>query len=563
MDNTVNYVPQIDYTSRDYSAIREDLLALIDVIAPTWTSRDPADLGMTLVELFSYMGDMLGFYIDRAANEGLLATSSQRDSVLQIAAMIGYVPTASSAATVTLTFSNTTESSVVVPAGTQVANSVIVDGTSTQIVFETDAAVTVPAAVDGVAGTITAAATQGETIADEEVGTSTGAPSQVYKLANYPVIKDSIEIYVNGIQYTYTSSLIENGIYDPVFSTENDANGETYIIFGDGISGRIPPTSGSITSTYRVGNGADGNINAGTLENFLTNSDNGLSVTNLEAATGGSDEESTDSIRTNAPLAMRTNLRAVSLKDYGYLALQVSGVAKAIAESDSFNSINLYVAPFGDTGLAAGGGASAAFNALAEKVILHFTDKAAPNVSLTVLPPTYVQVDSDITVHILPQYRQDIVIPQAEAAVKALVSIENSFFADRIPSQYLMRAISAVPGVEYSTVDYLRRTDEEQNYSVTSWTRATNIMTITVGTHTITAGQTVYVTSSDTNISGSHVVTAVASTTISFGSVGTNAGPTSVTSSTVRAIVVETIECAVNEVPSAGTFTLTASGGIA
>jgi hypothetical protein len=47
-----SYIPQVDYTSRDYETIREDLLNLIPNYAPNWTNRDPSDFGITLVELF-------------------------------------------------------------------------------------------------------------------------------------------------------------------------------------------------------------------------------------------------------------------------------------------------------------------------------------------------------------------------------------------------------------------------------------------------------------------------------------------------------------------------------
>lgn len=569
MDNTVNYVPQIDYTSRDYSAIRDDLISLIPVYAPKWTNRDPADLGMTLIELFSYMGDLLNFYIDRSANEGFLATASQRSSILQLASMLGYTPTTSAAATVTLTFTNTSEDAYVVPAKTQIATSSIVDGTATQIVFETDEAVTVPAAVDGVAGNNSVTASQGTTIEEPELGVSSGTPSQILKLAESPVINDTISITVNGIQYTATASLIENSAYDPVFSTFNDANGETYILFGDGVAGRIPPVAGTISATYRVGNGADGNVAANSLTEFLTNAESGLTVTNQEDAVGGADEESTESIRNNAPMALRALRRAVSLKDYASLALQVPGVAKSIADSSSFNSVTLYAAPFGTTGVDVLGAATAAFDALAAKIITFFTDKAAPNISLTVLPPTYVKVDSDITVHLLPQYRQDVVLPQAELAVKELVSLDNSLFADRIPPQFILNAIASVPGVDYSTIEYLRRQDKLQSYTLTNWSRSSNIMTLTTSTtHTLVAGQTITITSTDgtvgTEIKGTHTVLS-APTTATF-TIGTTVATTAsgtLSGSTGKNVLVETIECAVNEIPSAGTFTLTASGGIA
>jgi hypothetical protein len=570
MANEVNYVPQIDYTSRDYMAIREDLVSLIQTYNPNWTSRDPADFGMTLVDLFAYMGDLLNFYIDRATNEGFLATASQRDSVLQLANTLGYIPTGLVAATTSIGFTNSTGSASVVPAGTQIANSAVVNGISTQIIFETDAAVTVPARVGAVNGTASVAATQGYTVADELLGTSTGAPSQVFKLFNSSVIAGSVQIYINNIEYFYATSLINKTINDPVFSTVNDAEGSTYVLFGDGIGGRIPPTAGEITATYRVGAGVLGNVPIGSITNFLTAVDAGVTATNGAAASGGADEESTDSIRLNAPIALRPLNRAVSLKDYAYLALQVTGVAKAISDASTFNSIVLYIAPSGGTGYLSGitGTTSTAFNTASAAVASYFTDKAAPNVSLTILPPTYVPIDLELTLYVQPQYRQDSVSSQVLAAIRDLVALENSFFADRIPAQFILNAISGVIGVDYATIELLRRLDNKQSFTVSSYTRTSNVATVTTSaTHNITVGQKIRVTTTDNSTNNvnttSSVVTAVGSTTISYTNTGGNLGSTVPTATaTVLAIVSETITCAVNEIPTEGTFTISATGGI-
>jgi len=295
-----SYIPQVDYTSRDYETIREDLLNLIPNYAPNWTNRDPSDFGVTLVELFSYMGDLLNFYIDRAANEGFLATASQRDSILRIASMLNYTPTESTPATVELTFSNSSATNKTVPARTQIATSVTVNGVTTQVVFETDDAVVVPAKVGAVNGVATVDATQGKTFT-ELLGTSNGTPNQIFKLSQESTITDSIEITVNGVSYTYSPFLIDNNLFDPVFTTFSDSEGYTYVQFGDGIGGRIPPSAGTINATYRVGLGSAGNVPINKLTFFLTNPQSGVTVNNQEAAAGGSDPETTDSIRTNAP----------------------------------------------------------------------------------------------------------------------------------------------------------------------------------------------------------------------------------------------------------------------
>jgi uncharacterized phage protein gp47/JayE len=565
VDNNINYIPQIDYTSRDYLAIRDDLTNLINQFAPNWTSRDPSDLGMVMIELFSYLGDLMNFYTDRSANEGFIATASQRDSLLQLARMLGYVPTALSAASVTLTFSNSTASSVVIPAKTQVATTSVVNGLNTQVVFETNAAVTVPAKVGATNGTATVLASQGVTITDELLGTSTGAPGQAFRLSEPDVINTSVSILINGISYSYSSSLLNNNAYDSVFSLNTDAEGYTYVVFGDGIGGRVPPTAASIYATYRVGNGTLGNVPAYTLEDMLTNITAGITVTNAEGAIGGADEESSDSIRLNAPRALKALTRAVSLKDYSYLALQVPGVAKANANSSVYTNVILYVAPFGDLGVDSLGAPTAAFTALATNVAAYFLDKTPPNTTLTILPPTYVEIDIDMTVRILPQYQQAATTTSALASLRELVSQDNSFFAEIIPVQYLLNAVSSVPGVDYATVELLRKTTSAQSFSVNNYSRSTNVITITTtAAHNITVGQTIKVTDVASAANGTWVVTAVTSTTISFATLtsGTISSTAVSPVGSVKALVVETITCAVNEIPAEGTFNLTAIGGI-
>jgi uncharacterized phage protein gp47/JayE len=319
-----------------------------------------------------------------------------------------------------------------------------------------------------------------------------------------------------------------------------------------------------------VGEGLLGNVPQGSLTNILTAVDGGVTATNGAAASGGADEESTDSIRLNAPIALRPLNRAVSLKDYGLIALQVPGVSKAIADASTFNSILLYLAPSGGTGYETGmtGDTSPAFDTVADSVTQYFMDKAAPNVSLTILPPTYVPVDVELTLYVLPQYRQDSISSQVLAAVKDLVSLDNSFFADRIPAQFILNAISGVVGVDYATIEVLRRLDNQQSFTVSSYDRASNVATITTSAaHNITVGQKIKVTTTDNSTNNvntaSAVVTAVGSDTISYTNTGGDLGTTTPTATaTVLALVSETITCAVNEIPTAGTVTISATGGI-
>lgn len=81
-----------DYTSRDFFSIRQDLLRRAELTIQEWDNDDPSDFGNMLVDLWAYMGDILHFYIDRAAAETFLETATQRESVLAIANLLDYSP---------------------------------------------------------------------------------------------------------------------------------------------------------------------------------------------------------------------------------------------------------------------------------------------------------------------------------------------------------------------------------------------------------------------------------------------------------------------------------------
>lgn len=558
-----NYVPQVDYTSRDYTSIRNDLISLIPFYNPEWTNRDAADFGITLIELFSYMGDVLNYYIDRSANEAFITTASQRDNVLQLARLLSYSPTQSTASKVTLTFQNDTASPIVVPIKTQVATTNVSSATSSQIIFETDSQVTVPAKVGAVAGSANVTATQGVTVANELIGSSNGTANQTFQLFESPVINNSVQVTINNVVYTGVQYLIDYNNNDPVFTTITNANDSTFVIFGDGISGRIPPNGSTINATYRVGGGVSGNVAANNIKFILTNAAPGLSVTNQNAAFGGADPESTDSIRINAPISVRALNRAVSLKDYSELVLQVSGVAKSISRADVYTSVTIYVAPFGDRGVESDNVTpTSLFNSLSATIAEYMIDKAPANTTITLQPPSYVGVTLFINITVLPQYKQSLVKTAAESVVYELFDFDNVVFSDRITLQDIMTVLSSVSGVAYAQVPLMVRTDSIQQFNISNKVLTGGVATLTTSaTHNFTVGQTVQVGSVDSTFNGVHVVTAVTSNTFSFALAATNV-PSAAATGTATVLTTGDIVCATNEIPEISNLVITATGGI-
>ncbi|MFI6250924.1 putative baseplate assembly protein [Streptomyces sp. NPDC051016] len=82
--------PVVDYTARDYDTLRKLLLDRLALTTPDWAERNPADLGVTLVELLAHTGDRIGYQQDAVATEAYLDTARRRVSVRRHVRLIDY-----------------------------------------------------------------------------------------------------------------------------------------------------------------------------------------------------------------------------------------------------------------------------------------------------------------------------------------------------------------------------------------------------------------------------------------------------------------------------------------
>lgn len=82
--------PLIDYMAKDYSSFRRLMLDRMATIMPDWKERNPADLGLALVETVAYAADQLSYYQDAVATEAYLGTARQRISVRRHARLLDY-----------------------------------------------------------------------------------------------------------------------------------------------------------------------------------------------------------------------------------------------------------------------------------------------------------------------------------------------------------------------------------------------------------------------------------------------------------------------------------------
>jgi hypothetical protein len=82
--------PVIDYLAKDYNSFRTLMLNRLSLINPGWQERNPADLGVALVEILAYVGDQLSYYQDAVATEAYLGTARRRVSVRRHARLLDY-----------------------------------------------------------------------------------------------------------------------------------------------------------------------------------------------------------------------------------------------------------------------------------------------------------------------------------------------------------------------------------------------------------------------------------------------------------------------------------------
>ena len=476
----------IDYATKDYSGYIDSMLTYARTAFPEWTNQNPGSLEVMLLESVARELDVLSYYGDRISAEAYIGTATQMSSVIQLATLLGYTPGQPIASSGTVTFqTDSSQAAVVVPAGTPVMTTYI-SSLNAPIIFETTASVTVPA--NG--GTVSAPVIQGETqgsktftisastgnpvtLLVETLGTSDGSILQEYALANNPVIGGSVKVYVDNPLYdpTDTSGLIDPVIpwfqvptlmdaksSDTAWAQSTDDKGVVTVSFGDDINGAVPDAGLSIYAGYRVGGGTIGNLSTNQVTDIGTPIV-GVNISGSSAMTGGADAEGIDQIRVNAPRAYRTQDRAVTLDDYGNLALGVSAVSQANAIANTYTNVTVYITAVGNTTPSQG---------LLDTVTTYLSSRAMAGATVTVQAGSFIPVNvgstaSPVIIGCSPRYNPSALKTKATQAIQALFAPEKATFAQRISVSAVYAALNAIPGVDYAIIPLMARNDAVQS----------------------------------------------------------------------------------------------------
>lgn len=342
-----------DYTGRDYTSLREQLISYVRSRVPLW-SADPSDFGTVLLEASAYMGDMLSYYVDIAAQESNVLSANSPSNILSHAQLFGYQPSLAISAEVPLrvTYNDPSkEPGEKIDVG---GREVFDPGTG--LSYEIRGPVSVP---NGSSADVLAL--EGSSYS-ALLGKSNGAPNQRLGVPLGPgqyldgrVGTTTLTSTVGAVvmEWRATYNLLDAGPDDRVYALVADSAGNTQVLFGDGNSGAVPQKDANIVLQYRMCSGSLGNTpSAGSIKQFLTSYDNpsllssgALSVVNIAAPSGGTDLETIESIRENVVKYARSQRRIVSVQDYGRIARAEGEVLSAAVSAEVWSQPRLFILP--------------------------------------------------------------------------------------------------------------------------------------------------------------------------------------------------------------------------
>ena len=279
-----------------------------------------------LIDTLAYNSYITAYNTNMAVNESFIDSATLRENVVALARNIGYVPRSKKSASAIISFnvdvSSITAQQVKLKSGL-VALGSVQGGNYT---FSIPDDITVTPNSQGIASFNDISIYEGNYLTKTFV-VDNSQTNERYILPNANIDTSSIRVQVsdsNGIlTYNAFTNIFNVNSESRLFLVQ-EINDEKYqILFGDGIIGKKPDDGATISVSYIVTNGSEGNgaANFTFSGNLVSNS--GASIvsnisllTTTQASKNGDDIESMDSVKYLAPRVYASQYRAVTPNDY-------------------------------------------------------------------------------------------------------------------------------------------------------------------------------------------------------------------------------------------------------
>ena len=335
---------RLNVTELDFDDIKDNLKVFLKG-QTEFTDYDFEGSGMNiLLDTLAYNTHYLAFNANMLANEMFLDSSALRSSVVSHAKTLGYIPASARAASATVGVAlNTSNASATMSAGT-VFNTTI-DGTAFTFINPTE----------------TTATNIGNSIVFSDLVIYEGSFITTRYTVDTANVEQRFIINDNRVDTRTLTVKVQNSASDSTTTTYTLAddiaavtstsnvyflqeveNNQFEVYFGDGVLGKGLSDDNIVILQYVVSNKAEGNgatsfTSAGAIDGISN-----VDVFTISSSIGGSEPESIESIKLNAPLDYASQGRAVTSEDYKTLARQLYANTQAVAvfggETGSFDT---------------------------------------------------------------------------------------------------------------------------------------------------------------------------------------------------------------------------------
>ncbi|WP_031051025.1 putative baseplate assembly protein [Streptomyces sp. NRRL F-5650] len=322
----------------------------------------------------------------------------------------------------------------------------------------------------------TTGAVHAETVLDEPLGESTGLPGQRLRLEHAPVVAGDPPVLLqtaddNGWQDWDVVPHFAGSRPDDHHITLDAATGE--IAFGPAVReadgtlrqyGAVAPKGSVIRARrYRTGGGRAGNVARGAVQVLRTSIPYVSEVVNREAARGGVDGETVEEAKLRAPITLRAQERAVTLRDYEELARRAAPETARITclegQENEYgaHAVRVLVVPQAvpDPGGRLRFEQLVPGDALLSRITRHLDERRLIGTRLSVGPPYYQGITVVATVHAFRDVDADRVRRQThDALYRHLDPLTGGAdgkgwpFGRPVQAGEIFAVLQRVPGVE-------------------------------------------------------------------------------------------------------------------
>ncbi|THB70774.1 MAG: hypothetical protein D6B28_08585 [Gammaproteobacteria bacterium] len=260
-------------------------------------------------------------------------------------------------------------------------------------------------------------------------------------------VRADIDVLIDNQRWTQVSNLKDSDSVDIHYAVKMTESGNIKIEFGDGTNGRrIPTGKNNVRLNFRKGVGEGGNIPAQMIVKPAKMHPLLEKVYQPSATYGGHQMESADDMGKNAPGAVLSLERAVSLDDFSKLARTHSSVSQASSFMTTLSKsrrecIDVVVVPVGGTGLE-----------FVRGQIKEFLQKrAVPGVLIKISEYQPVIVSIDITIRAdLNRYSPEMITNEVKQKIAEEFSINKRELGQSLHRGEIYKVVENIEGVTNS-----------------------------------------------------------------------------------------------------------------